>query len=153
MMKALKTIIVVLVAIVVVGCCIDSRRICRESGRTVQSDHYCVYTNDVLEAYTNVYGKLSYRAQTKYYTVSYNGGPFRGSILYPGTREDLNILALWSYSSAASGNYMNNIITMPLYPLFIVALPIEFVIDTVLIPWDLYNSPQPTSEWKLQGNY
>lgn len=139
------------------GCFIASRQLVVKNPRSVASDHYCVYTNGQLEAridhYYNGRVETNYVNKTLYYSTSYVGGPYRGSFLYPGTRLDLNILSGWSYSSAASGNYMLNLFTIPTYPLYIVALPVEFVLDTLLIPFDLINQPHPSDDWKLKGTY
>ena len=67
-------------------------------------------------------------------------GLFKGR-MNDETRYVLNILSGWSYSSAASGNYMNNLITLPTYPIYIVELPIQLALDTVLIPFDWLNTP------------
>ena len=36
---------------------------------------------------------------------------------------------------------MNNLITLPTYPIYIVELPIQLALDTVLIPFDWLNTP------------
>ena len=123
------------------GCCYMSRNLCKElpPGRGLTSDYYVTYTNGV----TKTQGTYTYDVYPHYYVSSYVGGPYKGAILYPATRNVLNILSGWSYSSAASGNYMLNLITLPTYPIYIVELPIQTVLDTVLIPFDLINTPNP----------
>ena len=128
------------------GCCILSRNISGPT-RVVTSDFYHSYTNGNIVVSMWVIDKdgnkipYSYHNECICYKTSYVGGPWRGSDLYPGTRYVLNILSGWSYSSAASGNYMNNLITLPTYPIYIVELPIQLALDTVLIPFDWLNTP------------
>lgn len=123
------------------GCCIASRQICFDKEITGHvlpaTGTYRCYTNGMVRTV----GNYTYPKDPIYKYCSYNLGPWYGSDIYPATRMTLNALSGWTYSPACSGDYMNNIITLPLYPLVVCELPIQFVLDTVLIPFDLLNAP------------
>lgn len=126
-MKALLLMSIALLS----GCMISSRRIAGDNDepQRLQSGYYAVYTN------TNDTERI-------FRKCSYSGGPFKDSTIYPATRRTLNVLSLYSYSSAASGAYMLIGPTLFVYPFVMCNLPIQFCLDTVLIPWDLYNVPE-----------
>lgn len=126
-MKALFLLSIALLS----GCMISSRRIAgnNDEPQRLQSGYYAVYTN------TNGTERI-------FRKCSYVGGPFKDSTIYPATRRTLNVLSLYSYSSAASGAYMLIPPTLVFYPFIVCNLPIQFCLDTVLIPWDLYNVPE-----------
>ena len=120
------------------GCCIEARRIAgTEDLHVLQSSYYRTYTNG-QQRVSNGY---SYPV-AQYRTSSYVGGPYAYSRIYPATRLVLNHASFMSYSSAASGDYMINIINLPCYPIILIQIPIQFCLDTILIPWDLYNTPK-----------
>ena len=104
-----------------------------------------VLTTGFYHCYTNgkyrVVGSYRY-AESQYRRCSYTCGPWEGSDIYPATRYCLNILSGWSYSPAAAGHYMNNLITLPTYPIYIIELPIQFCLDTILLPFDIWNTPK-----------
>jgi uncharacterized protein YceK len=124
-MKALLLLSIALLS----GCMISSRRIAgnNDEPQRLQSGYYAVYTNDTERIFRK---------------CSYTGGPFKDSTIYPATRRTLNVLSLYSYSSAASGAYMLIPPTLVFYPFVMCNLPIQFCLDTVLVPWDLYNVPE-----------
>lgn len=124
-MKALLLLSIALLS----GCMISSRRIAGDTDEPqhLQTWYYATYTNDTERIFRK---------------CSYVGGPFKDSTIYPATRQTLNALSLYSYSSAASGDYMLILPTLICYPFVVCNLPIQFCLDTVLIPWDLYNVPE-----------
>lgn len=124
-MKALLLLFIVLLS----GCMISSRRIAgnNDEPQRLQSGYYAVYTNGTERIFRK---------------CSYTGGPFKDATIYPATRVTLNMLSLYSYSSAASGSYMLIGPTLTIYPLVMCNFAIQFCLDTVLIPWDLYNVPE-----------
>lgn len=127
-----------LILLATAGCCIESRRIAgTENVRVLQSGYYRAYTN----GQQRVFGNYTYPV-SQYRTSSYVGGPYAHSRIYPATRLVLNHASLMSYSSAESGDYMVNIINIPCYPIILIQIPIQFCLDTILIPWDLYNTPK-----------
>lgn len=129
-MKALLLLSIALLS----GCTISSRRIDDGSDiRVLSSGYYAAYTNG---------------QETIYRKCSYVDGPFKNSTIYPATRVTLNMLSLYSYSSAASGDYMLIPTTLVFYPVVLVNLPIQFTLDTVLIPWDIYNVPKVPDGFK-----
>jgi len=129
-----------LMTVVTVGCCIDSRRLVdNKEINVLTSGYYRVYTNGQVRA--GYIQGTSYPV-CQYRKCSYTGGPFANSDIYPATRNVLNHASLMSYSSAASGAYMENLINLPCYPIILIQIPIQFCIDTVLIPWDLFNTPK-----------
>lgn len=134
----MKKLLASLLLLATAGCCIASRRIAgTEDIRVLQTGYYRDYTN----GQQRVNGIYSYPV-SQYRTSSYVGGPFAKSRIYPATRLVLNHASLMSYSSAASGDYMLNIINLPCYPFILIQIPIQFCLDTILIPWDLYNTPE-----------
>ena len=143
-----------LLAAISAGCCIMSRNIVTKT-KVLKSDYYIGYTNGVMHVFSYLIDEngneipYTYVPESIYYKTSYMGGPYRGSLIYPATRNVLNILSMWSYSSAAGGDYMNNIVTLPTYPLYIVELPIQLVLDTVLLPFDLLNQPRPPEGYQI----
>ena len=143
MKKIFTCVFYVIIAVMMlaeVGCCITSRRIVNnEDIRVLTSGYYRVYTNGQVRAGI-IQGTTYLEAQ--YRKCSYTGGPFANSDIYPATRNVLNHASLMSYSSAASGAYMENLINIPCYPIILIQIPIQFCIDTVLIPWDLFNTPK-----------
>lgn len=145
-MNKLMTILV-LIASMCGGCCIINRNICEETPPCIQSGFYECYTNGVYKEVTGLWG-TSLKQGTIYYRTSYVGGPYEGSHIYPSTRHVLNMLSLYSYSSAASGAYMLIGPTLLIYPFVLCELPIQFTLDTILIPFDLYNSPNPPEGYK-----
>ena len=147
MKKMLKWLCATVLTVITVGCCIDSRRIAfdREPDR-LQSGYYHYYTNGLTE----VVGFYSYPVKPIYKVCSYTGGPWRGSDIYPATRNVLNHASFMSYSSAASGDYMLNIINLPFYPVILIEIPIQFCLDTILIPWDLLNAPSTPEGYSKQ---
>lgn len=152
----IKCIVAAIMATVACGCCISSRswKIDKEitGYRLPASGMYATYVSDepvYVDVPTAVKdGDLSIAVLRKikmnarvYKYCSYHNGPFAGSDIYPGTRMTLNALSGWSYSSAASGDYMMNVITIPLYPIVLCNLPVQFVLDTILLPYDLIAAP------------
>lgn len=134
----MKKLLASLLLLATAGCCIESRRIAgTEDIRVLQSGYYRVYTN----GQQRVNGSYRYPV-AEYRTSSYVGGPYAYSRIYPATRNVLNHASFMSYSSAASGDYMLNIINLPCYPIILIQIPIQFCLDTILIPWDLYNTPK-----------
>lgn len=131
------------------GCCICSRSLSFDS----EVEGHVLPPTGFYRAYTNghvvVKGIYSYPKDPIYKHCSYNLGPWKGSDFYPATRMTLNALAGWTYSPACSGDYMNNLITLPLYPLVVCELPIQFVLDTVLIPFDFLNAPTSPEGYNL----
>ena len=144
-MNKLMTILLLIVS-VCCGCCIVNRNICEETQR-LQTGYYECYTNGVYREVTGLWG-TSLKQGTIYYRTSYVGGPYEGAHIYPATRDVLNMLSLYSYSSAASGAYMLIGPTLVIYPFVLCELPIQFVLDTILIPFDLYNTPNPPEGYK-----
>lgn len=124
----MKTFLLLSIALLS-GCMISSRRIAGDNDepQRLQSGYYAIYTNGDERIFRK---------------CSYVGGPFKDSTIYPATRNTLNVLSLYSYSSSASGAYMLIPPTLVVYPLVMCNLPIQFCLDTVLIPWDLYNVPE-----------
>lgn len=134
----MKKLLVSLLLLVSAGCCIESRRIAgTEDLRVLQSSYYRTYTNGQYR----VNGIYSY-PDAQYRASSYVGGPYAHSRIYPATRKVLNHASFMSYSDPASGDYMINIINLPCYPIILIQIPIQFCLDTILIPWDLYNTPK-----------
>lgn len=136
-----------LIAGMIAGCCIGSRNMVKET-HVLTSGYNVCYTNGEKEVsaiwhYNDGTAKTNYCNKSIYYTTSYVGGPWSGSFLYPATRQTLNALSLYSYSSAASGDYMLGLPTLCVYPIVLVELPIQFCLDTVLIPFDIINQPNP----------
>lgn len=157
-MKLLGKILVVITMLGAAGCCISSRswRIDKEIPRytPVGSGTYVTYASIETKTETVKYydGRTETREVPKDYILkycNYHTGPWEGSDIYPATRLTLNALSGWSYSSPASGDYMLNIVTVPLYPLVLCNLPIQFVLDTVLLPWDLISAPTCPEGYKL----
>lgn len=144
-MNKLITMLVLIVS-VCSGCCISTRNIC-EKTQILQTGYYECYTNGVYRQVTGLWG-TSLKQGTIYYKTSYVGGPYEGAHVYPATRHVLNMLSLYSYSSAASGDYMLIGPTLVIYPFVLCELPIQFVLDTILIPFDLYNTPNPPEGYK-----
>ena len=152
-MKSMKMwLIAVFLTIIGVGCCISSRNIVRET-RTCVSGYYMCYTNGVVRPYAynidqnGVTNYVWYTHESICYRTSYSGGPYPKSSIYPATRCVLNILSGWSYLPDA---YMCNLYTLPTYPIYLIELPIQLVLDTVLIPFDLLNTPNPPKGYELE---
>ena len=128
----MKKVGLVMLACLMSGCCIESRRVF-ERTRTVRSGNYVCYRP--IKADPKDY------SQYQYFKCSYRQGPWKGSAIYPGTRMALNAASLYSYSSAASGDYMMGFPTLCVYPIVLCSIPINFCIDTLVLPWDIYNAP------------
>ena len=141
-MKILKFIAVFFLAAVTGSCCVGSRNKVRETHVVASGYHVTYYSDEVV---TN--GIYKYNKSIAY-TTSYVGGPWEGSFIYPATRQTLNALSLYSYSSAASGDYMLAFPTLCAYPIVLVELPLQFCLDTILIPDDLWNVPNPPEGYK-----
>lgn len=152
-------------SVISVGCCICSRswKFDKEiTGHWLPaSGTYHWYTNGVYRAEMHKF--VCYDHETGvYYTTnklvmvqgevhkycSNANGPWAGSEIYPATRFVLNALTFMSYSSAASGDYMLGTVILPTYPLWLIELPIQFVLDTVLIPLDLWMAPTTPEGYK-----
>lgn len=142
-MKMLKRILCISLILMAAGCCIECRNRVKET-HVVGSGYHVTYCSD--EIVTN--GIYKYKKSISY-TTSYVGGPWEGSFIYPATRQTLNALSLYSYSSAASGEYMLALPTLCVYPIILIELPIQFCLDTLLIPYDLWNVPDPPEGYKL----
>lgn len=158
MLKALQYIAIILLALVTAGCCINCRswKIDKEiTGRVLPaSGTYHYYTNGLMKTetwYSSYYGSnVTHKVpDTKYKYCSNANGPWAGSEIYPATRFVLNGLSFMSYSSPASGDYMLNIVILPTYPIWLIELPIQFVLDTILLPWDLIAAPTVPEGYKL----
>lgn len=150
MKKLLKWFLVIVLAVVSGGCCICCRswKFDKEITGYVlpASGTYHYYTNGQMKASTyydyTCHSNVTHMVKDcKYKYCSNANGPWAGSEIYPATRFVLNALTFMSYSSAASGDYMLGIVILPTYPLWIVGLPIQFVLDTVLLPVDLLMAP------------
>lgn len=130
-----KLLSLVVLVVLASGCCIDCRSKFEET-HILRSGNYVCYkpivsTNDAEHAYRDY----------KYFNCSYRQGPWAGSAIYPGTRMVLNYASLFSYSSPASGDYMMGPVILMGYPIVLCSIPIQFCIDTVMLPWDIYNAP------------
>lgn len=134
----MKKLFASLLLLAAAGCCIESRRIAgTEDLRVLQTGYYRAYTNGQYR----VSGSYRYPI-AQYRASSYVGGPYAHSRIYPATRKVLNHASFMSYSGPESGDYMINIINLPCYPIILIQIPIQFCLDTILIPWDLYNTPK-----------
>ena len=142
-MKILKYVLSLSIITITAGCCIECRNRVKAT-HVVGSGYHVTYYSD--EVVTN--GMYKYNKSIAYAT-SYVGGPWEGSFIYPATRQTLNALSLYSYSSAASGEYMLALPTLCVYPIVLIELPIQFCLDTLLIPYDLWNVPNPPEGYKL----
>ena len=129
MNKLLSLVVLVAVAS---GCCIDCRSKFEET-HILRSDNYVCFKP--INAEPGNYNDYLY------YNCNYRGGPWRGCSVYPGTRMVLNYASLFSYSSPASGDYMMGPVILMGYPIVLCSIPIQFCIDTVMLPWDIYNAP------------
>lgn len=147
MKRLLQFLVCTLFLAVTGGCCIGSRNLVKETHVLTSGYNVCYTNGEQTVSYVSTYydgtKKTNYTAKAIYYTTSYVGGPWQGSFLYPATRQTLNALSLYSYSSAASGDYMLGLPTLCIYPVVLIELPVQFVLDTVLIPYDLINQPHP----------
>ena len=143
MKRLLQLLPVALLLASMSGCCIMARRIAdNEDVHVLQSGYYHTYTNGTF------HGEPPWQyANSIHRACSYTGGPWAGSDIYPATRLVLNHASFMSYSSAASGDYMINIINLPCYPIILVEIPIQFCLDTVLLPFDLLNRPTTPEGW------
>lgn len=157
---AMKIVAAFALACMAIGCCIESRswKIDKEvpRGTPLRTGLYCSFTNGEMVAtrsWRSYDGKTGtyYSPKTIDKFCCYANGPWANSDIYPATRHTLNALSGWSYSSAASGNYMLNIVTLPCYPLVLVNLPIQFVLDTVLMPYDLIAAPTAPEGYRRRG--
>ena len=133
----LKLLTILTALITAGGCCLDARRTFEET-RVLRSGHYVCYkpivnTNDAKNAYRDY----------RYFNCSYRQGPWAGSAIYPGTRMVLNMASFFSYSSAASGDYMMGPFVLAVYPIVLCGIPVQFCIDTLVLPYDIYNAPHP----------
>ena len=147
MMRRFELYLTALVMTIVgIGCCIDSRRIVdNQDLHVLKSGYYRCYTNGQTRV-----GSLGYKYNVAVFLkCSYTGGPWANSDIYPATRNVLNHASFMEYSSAASGAYMENMINLPFYPIIIIQIPIQFCLDTLLIPWDLYNVPKPPEGYQF----
>lgn len=145
----------ILMLLIGAGCCIDSRNMVVKDVHVLTSGYYVCYTNGEMVAsghwiYNDGTVKTNFVNKSIYYKTSYVGGPWAGSFIYPATRNVLNHASFMSYSSAASGAYMENIINLPCYPIILLQIPIQFCLDTVLLPFDLINRPHPPEGYELK---
>lgn len=145
-MKILKYILSLSLIAITAGCCIGSRARVKETHVVASGYHVTYYSDEVVTNVTS-YGTYKYNKSIAY-TTSYVGGPWEGSFIYPATRQTLNALSLYSYSSAASGDYMLALPTLCVYPIVLIELPIQFCLDTLLIPYDMWNVPHPPEGYK-----
>lgn len=165
MNKMIKCISLAFLTGILSGCCICSRswKFDKEiTGHVLPaSGTYHYYTNGVYRAEMHEF--VGYNRETGgYYTTnklvmvqgevykycSNSNGPWKDSELYPATRLTLNALSFMSYSSAASGDYMLGIVIIPCYPFILCELPVQFVLDTVLIPLDWWMAPTTPTGYK-----
>lgn len=153
----LKYFCAVALSVISVGCCIGSRswKFDKEITGYVlpASGTYHWYTNGLTKTETrwnSYYGSnVTYRTIDQVYKYCSNAnGPWKDSEIYPATRQTLNALSFMSYSSPASGDYMLGIVILPCYPIVLIELPIQFVLDTVLIPLDLWMAPTTPEGYK-----
>jgi len=157
MKKILKILAITALVSLSGGCCICCRswKIDKEiTGHCLPaSGTYHYYTNGLQKAYTYrdyQTGEMKEGLTTDcvYKYCSNANGPWAGSEIYPATRFVLNGLSLFSYSSAASGDYMMGGFVLVTYPFWLVELPVQFVLDTVLLPWDLIAAPTTPDGYK-----
>lgn len=155
--KLLISSIALALAIITGGCCINCRswKIDKEITGNVlpASGTYHYYTNGCKKAF--MYRdwqtgemKQGLTEDRIYKYCSNANGPWKGSEIYPATRYVLNGLSFFSYSSAASGDYMMGGFVLVTYPFWLVELPIQCVLDTVLLPWDLIAAPTTPEGYK-----
>jgi len=158
MKKILKFLSVLFLIFVSGGCCISCRSwtIDKEiTGNCLPaSGTYHYYTNGLMKAYTYRDWKTGELKEglTKdcvYKYCSNANGPWKGSEIYPATRYVLNGLSFFSYSSAASGDYMLGGLVLLTYPIWLIELPVQFVLDTVLLPWDVIAAPTCPEGYKM----
>lgn len=152
-MKYVKYAVSFVLLCVSAGCCIGSRswKIDKEiTGHVLPaSGTYHCYTNGEMKVCGHYQDGSPYMAPIcKYKYCSNTTGPWAGSDIYPATRSVLNALSFMSYSSAASGDYMLNIVILPCYPVVLVELPIQIVLDTILLPWDIIAAPTTPEGYK-----
>lgn len=152
-----KHLAIVASAMILGGCCVLSRswKIDQEiTGNRLpaQSMYHC-YTNGCMKTF--LYhdwqtGELreGLTEDIVYKYCSNSNGPWQDSEIYPATRYTLNALSFYSYSSAASGDYMLSGYVLIGYPVVLVELPIQVVLDTVLLPWDLIAAPTTPEGYK-----
>lgn len=145
----MKTVLLVIAAVflsvVSGGCCICCRR-WSDSGKEtliLTTGQYRAYTNGQMKVAGHYKDGKPYLVEDTIYKICSNSnGPFRDSDVYPATRNTLNALSLYRYSGEADGDYMFVLPTLIIYPIVLVELPIQLVLDTVLLPWDLYVAPK-----------
>lgn len=152
-MKTIKYISAIILSVVSIGCCIECRswKIDKEiTGHILPpSGTYHYYTNGEMRVCGRYKDGSPYMAPVcKYKHCSNANGPWAGSDIYPATRATLNALSGMSYSSPASGDYMMNIVILPCYPIVLCELPIQLVLDTVLLSWDLIAAPTTPEGYK-----
>lgn len=133
----MRYVFAAILAAVSAGCCIVAREwVDDKEIHVIQSGYHHSYTNGMY------HGKPPWvYADTICKKCSYTGGPWAGSDIYPATRLVLNHASLMSYSSAASGDYMANIFNIPFYPIVLCQIPVQLCLDTMLLPFDLWNRP------------
>lgn len=140
----------IIISAVSIGCCIGSRswKVNKEIDGYILpcSGSYHYYTNGLTKTVQLKHwktGEIYTIQQTDciYKYCSNANGPFAGSDIYPATRSVLNALSFFSYSGAASGDYMLGVIVLPCYPIVLCELPIQIILDTVLLPYDLIAAP------------
>lgn len=148
MKKFLIITLITLMSLAITGCMISSRTFGNRNSKDLYilpGGRYHMYTN------INYNASFPHNYQTNRYCMylssSYSRGPWEGSDIYPASRECLNALSLYSYSEAASGDYMLIGPTLLVYPFVLIDLPIQFVLDTILLPYDLYNIAIPPENY------
>lgn len=153
MKTLLKYLAITAMIAISAGCCIN----CRSWKIDKEITGHCLPASGTYHYYTNgqmrVCGKYAngnpvLTPVCKYKYCSNANGPWAGSEIYPATRFVLNGLSGFSYSSAASGDYMMCGVVLVTYPFWLVELPIQFVLDTVLLPWDLIAAPTTPEGYK-----
>lgn len=145
MKRILIIVAAVILSVVSGGCCICCRR-WTDSGKetnVLTSGQYRAYTNGQMKVAGHYKDGSPYLVKDTIYKVCSNSnGPFRDSDVYPATRNTLNALSLYSYSRAEAGDYMMILPTLIIYPIVLCELPIQLVLDTVLLPWDAIVAPK-----------